>query len=246
VNTNGGLSEFNFVADYPESPKVTPLMLQRWHEITFFHWSCEPALIQQRLPGRLQVDTFDGKGWISLTPFLLKGLRPPGLPETLGLTFPETNLRTYVIGPDGPAIWFFSLDAGKLLPVAGARATFGLPYFWADMYVDIGSAENYYFSNRGGRARTKIRIAKGERITGQSPLDVFLTARFRLYSMMGTQLMTAEVEHPPWQLNHARIMEFEENVRDAMRAKLPDTDFLIHHSTGVDTKIGFPHRCFEK
>src|SRR5579871_6359463 len=148
-------------------------MLQRWHEITFFHWSCEPSLLQRRLPDQLKPDTFDGKAWISLTPFLLRGLRPPGLWEGLGLEFPETNLRTYVIGPDGPAIWFFSLDAGKLLPVAGARATFGLPYFWSDMQVDIGAHENSYFSNRGGRARTKIRIAKGERITEQSSLDIF-------------------------------------------------------------------------
>src|ERR1051326_4992061 len=113
------------------------LMLQRWHEISFFHWSCAPSLLRARVPEQLQLDTYDGKAWISLTPFLLKGLRAPMVPEFLGLDFPETNLRTYVIGPKGPGIWFFSLDAGKLLPVAGARATFGLPYFWADMHVDI-------------------------------------------------------------------------------------------------------------
>src|SRR5215475_2064168 len=112
------------------------LMLQRWHEISFFHWSCEPSLLRARVPEHLQLDTHDGKAWISLTPFFLKGLRPPLLPERVGMDFPETNLRTYVIGPEGPGIWFFSLDAGKLLPVAGARASFGLPYYWADMHVD--------------------------------------------------------------------------------------------------------------
>src|SRR5215831_17923223 len=136
------------------------LMLQRWHEISFFHWSCNPSLLRPKVPEQLQLDTYDGKGWISLTPFLLKGLRPPMLPQALGVEFPETNLRTYVIGPEGPGIWFFSLDAGKLLPVAGARASFGLPYYWADMHVDLGTGENFYFSNRGGRAKAQIRIAK--------------------------------------------------------------------------------------
>jgi uncharacterized protein len=229
---------------YPESPKVVPLMLQRWDEITFFHWSCEPALLKERLPDPLQVDTYGGKAWISLTPFVLKGLRPPVGPEALGLTFPEMNLRTYVLGPGGPAIWFFSLDAAKLLPVAGARMAFGLPYFWADMHVETGATENFYFSNRGGRAQTRIRIRKEDRIIEQSPLDVFLTARFRLYSMIRNQLVTALVEHPPWQLNRARIVQFEENVRTAMRVEFPSLDFLIHHSPGVDTKIGFPHRCY--
>jgi uncharacterized protein YqjF (DUF2071 family) len=229
---------------YPESPKVIPLMLQRWDEITFFHWSCDPAVLKQRLPDQLQVDTYGGKGWISLTPFVLKGLRPPVVPKALGLTCPETNLRTYVIGPEGPAIWFFSLDAAKLVAVAGARMTFGLPYFWSDMHVEAASTENFYFSNRGGRAQTRIRIAKEGRIIEQSPLDIFLTARFRLYSKIRRQLVTAEVEHPPWQLHRARILQFEENVRTAMRVEFPSMDFLIHHSPGVDTKIGFPRRCY--
>src|SRR5262249_11394138 len=87
-------------------------MLQRWHEISFFHWSCDPALLQPRLPPGLRIDTYDGKAWISLTPFLLKGLRPPLFPPTLGLTFPEMNLRTYAVGTKGPGIWFFSPAGG--------------------------------------------------------------------------------------------------------------------------------------
>ena len=121
---------------YPQSPIVFPVMLQRWHEIAFFHWSCEAALVQRLLPPELRVDTFEGEAWISLTPFLLTGLRPPLFPAALSLTFPEMNLRTYVVGPNGPAIWFFSLDAGRLSAVWGARALFGLPYFWAEMTAE--------------------------------------------------------------------------------------------------------------
>jgi uncharacterized protein YqjF (DUF2071 family) len=217
------------------------VMLQRWHEISFFHWSCDPALLKPRIPDELQLDTFDGKAWISLTPFLLKGLRPPVVPRALGLDFPEMNLRTYVVGPGGPAIWFFSLDAAKIVAVAGARTTFGLPYFWSDMHVDIGAVENFYFSNRGGRAKAKIRIAKEGRIEDQSPLDIFLTARFRLYSRYAGRLITAQVEHPPWELNRVRVIELEEDVRRAMRVEFPSEDFLAHHSPGTDAKIGLPH-----
>ena len=88
---------------------MTAVMVQGWHEISFLHWSCEPGALRQRIQ-RLFPDTLDGKAWISLTPFLLRALRPPLIPETLGLTFPEMNLRTYVVGPRGPGIWFFSLD----------------------------------------------------------------------------------------------------------------------------------------
>ena len=224
------------------------VMLQRWHEIAFLHWSCDPALLRSRLPRQLKADTFEGKAWVSLTPFLLTGMRPPLFPHRLGFAFPEMNLRTYVSGPNGPGIWFFSLDASQLLAVVGARAIFGLPYFRAEMSVNIRAGENVYFSERGrqvgqvGQAKARIRIAKQGPITAPSQLDVFLTARFRLYSTIRGQLITANVTHPPWQLNGARVIEFEENVRRVMGVEFPSNDFLVHHSFGVDTRIGRPSR----
>jgi uncharacterized protein len=219
---------------------LIPVMLQRWHEISFFHWSCEPGVLQRRLPSGLELDRFDGKAWISLTPFLLIGLRPPLLPRTLGFDFPEMNLRTYVVGPQGPGIWFFSLDAARLFAVVGAWATYGLPYFSARMAVDIGETQNFYSSRRASGAKATIRISKESPITEQSPLDVFLTARSRLYSTYARRLITAQVAHPPWELNRVGILEFEETVRRAMGVEFPSDQFLAHHSPGVDTKIGPP------
>jgi hypothetical protein len=215
-------------------------MLQRWHEISFFHWSCEPPVLERRLPSGLTLDIFEQKAWISLTPFLLVGLRPPVFPRALGLDFPEMNLRTYVIGPAGPGIWFFSLDAARLSAVVGARAIYGLPYYWADMRVEIRDGENSYFSSRDGQAKATIRIQKQDRIENQSRLDIFLTARFRLYSTFCGRLITAEVFHAPWELNRLRVIEFEETVRQAMAVQFPHRDFMAHHSAGVDTKIGRP------
>jgi len=187
------------------------------------------------------VDAFDGKAWIGLTPFLLAGLRPPLFPQVLGISFPETNLRTYVRGAKGPGIWFFSLDAARLSAVVGARATYGLPYHWADMEVRISAGEVIYFSNRGGRVKTRIRIAKADRIDQLSALEEFLTERYRLYSVLRSGLISAEVKHPPWSLNQARVLELEENLRRAAGLEFPGSDFLVHHSAGVDTRIGLPH-----
>jgi len=168
-------------------------MAQGWHEITFLHWSCDPQHLKPLIPSGLTIDTFEGDAWISLTPFLLHGLRPPFLPRALGLDFPEMNLRTYVVGAQGPGIWFFSLDAGKLLPVMGAKAAFGLPYFWARMSVEVTTTKNVYRSSRRNRGPTaEIQVLKGERIEQPSALDIFLTARFRLYSIH-KRLITIEV-----------------------------------------------------
>jgi uncharacterized protein YqjF (DUF2071 family) len=215
-------------------------MLQRWHEITFLHWSCDPRCLTRHLPTGLKPDLFDGKAWISLTPFLLTGLRPPFSPRWLGMDFPEMNLRTYVIGDKGPGIWFFSLDAAKLSPVIGARTAFGLPYYWASMRMDIGDTQNTYTTRRNDRTHAVITVVKQSAIERQSDLDVFLTARFRLYAVWARRLITVQVQHPAWVLRQVNVVDLDENVRRTMNVEFPHDSFLAHHSIGVDTRIGRP------
>jgi hypothetical protein len=67
-------------------------MRQTWRRLTFLHWPFAPDLIRPHIPPGLQLDTFENAAWIGLVPFEIYGT--PGLPY-----FPETNLRTYVVGP---------------------------------------------------------------------------------------------------------------------------------------------------
>jgi len=155
------------------------------------------------------------------------------------MEFPETNLRTYVLGPKGPGIWFFSLDAARAIAVAGARIAFGLPYYLAQMSDGICPTYVTYASKRD-QASVAIRIAIGPAIEQPSLLDSFLTARFRLYSMRQSKLISVEVEHPPWKLNAVRVLHFEEGLRKAAGLEHDDPPLLFHHSHGVDVKIGLP------
>jgi uncharacterized protein len=77
------------------APVRLPFMFQNWCRISFLHWPCDPLLLQARLPAGLAIDTFGRRGWVGLTPFHLRGLRPPFLPPVAWLSgFPEMNLRT--------------------------------------------------------------------------------------------------------------------------------------------------------
>jgi uncharacterized protein YqjF (DUF2071 family) len=115
-----------------------PLLHQKWKNRTFLHWAYDPADVRRALPPGLEPDTFNGKAWVGLTPFVVAGFRPTGLPPVPGLsTFPETNLRTYVRdrrGRDG--LWFLSLEVSRLATVVGARTFYWVPYHWATMRVD--------------------------------------------------------------------------------------------------------------
>ena len=101
------------------------------------------------MPAGLDLDLFAGQAWITLIPFLIAESRPVGWPPLLAARLLETNLRTYVRGPDGePGIYFWSLDASSLVAVLGARLLYGLPYFPATMSMRKEGARVDYASRR--------------------------------------------------------------------------------------------------
>ena len=73
----------------------TPVMYQRWEELLFLHWEIDADVIQQSLPPGLFVDRHQGKAYVGIVPFLMRGIRPRGLPSVPWISnFLECNVRT--------------------------------------------------------------------------------------------------------------------------------------------------------
>ncbi len=109
-------------------------MTQTWNDLLFMHYAIEPPVLRTLVPDILTLDLYGGSAWLSITPFWISNLRPPGMPSVpLISKFPELNVRTYVTYQGKPGVFFFSLDAGNLSAVWGARMFYRLPYWHADM-----------------------------------------------------------------------------------------------------------------
>jgi uncharacterized protein len=225
---------------------MTPVMYQQWRRLTFLHWRYPADVLQVLLPAGLTVQTFDGSAWVGLVPFLMVGVRPPAVPALPWLSrFPETNVRTYVTGPDGrPGIWFFSLDATRLPAVLTARAGYGLPYFWSEMTVGVRGGRLGYRSRRRwpgpAGARCDADVVPGGPVDA-GPLEQFLTARFRLYSRFAGRLVAADAEHGPWPLRAGRVGRLDQNLVQAAGLPDPAGEPLVHVSPGVSVRIGLWH-----
>jgi uncharacterized protein len=218
---------------------VLPITLQRWEKLSFLHWRYPPDLLAGRLPRGLRLDVHEGSGWVGMTPFLLS-IRPPGLPGLAAV--PETNLRTYVLGPDGaPGIWFFSLDIANPAAALAARVGYWLPYAWSEMRVRAQGEVMRYSSRRilPPGAYTSIQVQVGRRLT-PGALEDFLTARFRLFTRAGPILLKCEVRHPPWPLHSARVLRLDESLLDAAGLPPPREEPLVHFSPGVEVRAGPP------
>jgi uncharacterized protein len=226
-----------------EAPDYTgpTMMTQRWCDVAFLHWAVDPGEVAPLLPPGVRPDVHEGVTWVGLVPFRMVGagvLRGPSIPW-LG-TFPETNVRLYTVDQRGVrGIVFRSLDASRLAVVAGAQATFGLPYRWASMTVSDARDERTYATWRPHRSWVRIRTGGPMRSGG---LEDFLTARWGLHERhLGIDWYVPNV-HEPWPLHHAEVLELDDTLVAAagfpgLAARPPDH---VACSPGVSVRFGFP------
>src|SRR5262249_12997303 len=129
----------------PDRPVV---MYQSWRSLLFLHWEVAQEPLRRLLPPPLELDLFEGRAYLGLVPFTMKGIRPVYLPPVAGLSnFHETNLRTYVRLNGVPGVWFHSLDAANPVAVVLARSLFSLPYHRSRMRLDAGQEGTFSYAS---------------------------------------------------------------------------------------------------
>ena len=222
----------------PPDPWV---MTQTWHDLLFAHWPFEPEQLAPRIPAGLELDTFDGRAWLAIVPFVMTNVAPRGAPALPFVSaFPELNVRTYVRAGGKPGVFFFSLDAARTLAVWTARLMFRLPYCRAEMTVTRRGAEISYRSRRLGPDRTAEFFAV-YRPTGSpfrpqpGTLEHFLTERYCLYAYgHGGLPYRLEIHHPPWTLQPAEALISLNSMAAASGLTLPSSEPLLHFSLRQD------------
>jgi uncharacterized protein YqjF (DUF2071 family) len=230
-----------------------PVMLQGWHDLSALHWRYEPEEVQALLPNGFAVDTFDGAAWVGLIPFHMREIRHPRVGPFGPLsTFPETNVRTYVVDPAGRrGVWFFSLDVTRFIPALVARVTYNLPYCWARMSITTeptseGTTWRYTSSRRWPRGEASslvaVRVGRSLAEAETTDLDHFLTARWALGTTLLGSLMWAKVDHPQWPLHEAEALEWDETMFAAAGLRPPTDAPFVRWSPGVTVRIERPRR----
>ena len=110
-------------------PSAPWLMTQSWNDLLFAHWRVDASQMRRAVPDVFDLDLFDGEAWLGVVPFYMTNVGVRAAPALPWLSaFPELNVRTYVRVAERPGVYFFSLDAGRRLAVAAARALLNLPY----------------------------------------------------------------------------------------------------------------------
>lgn len=225
-------------------------MFMRWHALLFMHWPVPAQLLRPYIPGRLEIETFDGSAWIGVVPFLMAGVRPRMLPSVPWLSaFPELNVRTYVSDGTKPGVWFFSLDAGNPVAVEIARDMFHLPYYTARMSTRTAGHVTEYTSTRCSRFGRAARFEACYWPTGpvqlsqHGTLEAWLTERYCLYAADQRQrIWRGEIHHAPWPLQPAAADITTNTMTEWLGFWLPNMPPLLHFAQRLDVVAWLPER----
>lgn len=189
------------------SVRGEPLFFSDWLRAVFIHYEVEPEVLQPFVP--FPLDLRDGKAYISLVAFTMRGLRPKlgGLPGELLFrpvaTHGLLNVRTYVNYQGEQGICFLSEWIPNRLSAFIGPRTFGLPYRLGKL--------NYWHHHETGEVDGTVTagphcLAYSAKMSPSTPLHVcatnsleeFLMERYTAFTSFGSKRRFFRIWHPPW------------------------------------------------
>jgi uncharacterized protein YqjF (DUF2071 family) len=226
-------------------------MAQRWNNLLFAHWPVKTDVLRALVPKSLTLELYDGTAWLTITPFYLSHLRPRGLPSFPAVSeFLELNVRTYVTLGGKAGVYFFSLDAGSVLAVEGARAIYRLPYYRAEMSITPSADGSFLYSSRRtdpgapeAELLARYKPVGGEKNPEPGTLDHFLTERYCLFAADSRgAVFEAEIHHRPWPLRGADAQFDRNTMASALGISLPQQSPRLSFAEQLDVVVWPPRR----
>jgi uncharacterized protein YqjF (DUF2071 family) len=204
-------------------------MFVRWTDLLLASWRVPLEQLRDHVPRELEVDSFDGSGWVSIVPFTAEDMHFRGLPPVPGqANFFEMNVRTYVRLGDSRGVYFVSLDCpSELATLIGGRL-FHLPFKHADMSVERREREFRIASRRViARGESPADFVATFTPAGEpsvplpGTLEEFLTSRLSLFVVApDRRLYRGDIRHAPWLLQPAAVSIEINTVSEAAGLRL--------------------------
>lgn len=212
------------------------VLAMTWRYGLFAHWPVEPETLATHVPEPLDLETWNGRAWVGVLPFVLADAGIRGSPRFARLSAPGLAVRTPVTYRGEPAVFFFGIDLGaSLLSALVGRAT-GLPVSSARIRAQTdGGSVTFWSRGPDGEVRFDATYRPtGEGFTAEpGSFPYWAMERRRLYAPENGGVLGAEVAHEPWPLRPATVDVHENAVFEANGLPEPTGEPVVHYCEEV-------------
>ena len=179
-----------------------------WFDLVVLNYQVDPELLWEYVPEGTELDTFDGKTFVSLVGFRFCRTKVFGkVAVPFHGDFAEVNLRFYVRREvDGElrrGVVFVAEIVPRRLIAATARLAYGENYVRLPMryIVEQGGrrmAVDYAFRLKGNWCHLWAESETRAVVPSEGSFERFITEHYWGYSRRGKETLEYQVEHPPW------------------------------------------------
>ncbi len=210
-------------------PKV--FLTAEWRYLAMLNYEIDPAALAPLIPRGTELDSFDGKTFVSIVAFLFLNTRVAGIPIPFHQNFEEVNLRFYVRrkADDGwrrGVVFIKELVPRKAIAFV-ARKFYNENYVALPMSHQIekvrGDVESVLYSWRlNGRENIlKLAVHGPAQTLVNGSIQEFITEHYWGYARQRDgSTMEYRVEHPRW-----RVWESKRNEFNCQAAELYGENF---------------------
>jgi len=230
-----------------------------WRDLAMLNHAVDPALLEPFVPRGTELDTFDGRTFVSLVGFRFINTRVLGVPVPAHRAFEEVNLRIYVRrqvqGETRRAVTFIRELVPRPMIAAVARLTYNEPYRSAPMRHEItggavaDSSRSVEYSWRLGSDWAGLQVdadGAGAEAAAGSEAE-FITEHYWGYTRQRDgSSVEYRVEHPRWRVwpaTTSRVFGDLSAVYGDSFARIlerPATSAFIADGSAV--RVGWPKR----
>jgi uncharacterized protein len=191
-------------------PSRRVFLSAEWRDLLMLNYEVDPALLKVHTPRGTELDSFDGRTFVSLVGFRFLRTRLFGFcPVPFHSDFDEVNLRLYVRRREGATVRRGVVFIREIVPkwavAQVARLVYGENYSRFPM--------RHFIKNDGTRLDAEYQwkaVGLWCRLCGQASgssvqpkegsLEQFITEHYWGYSARGRDCLEYEVTHVPWKV----------------------------------------------
>ena len=199
----------------PALPDRRAFLTARWEKLCLVTYAVDPARLTPLMHSSLELDTREGKAFVSLVAFDFLQTRVLGIPWPGYRNFPEVNLRFYVRHGDQRGVVFIREYVPKRLIAWIARSLYNEPYRSAPMRSAWGESSN------GNQLRHELEIggsvhslevdlgAEVLRPPEDSTAHFFKEHSWGFGQSRGGKLLRYQVWHPIWETRRVKALRMD-------------------------------------
>lgn len=200
-----------------------PFLTAEWRNLLMANYLIEPTALKPYLPCRTELDTFNGKHYVSLVGFLFANTKVLGFSFPFHRTFEEVNLRFYVRYKEEGA-WKRGVVFVKEI-VPKHAISFIANTLYGENYATHQMKHEWKMSEAGFEVSYEWKVANEwnylKAITEKTPSPLvegseeeFITEHYWGYTFVDQNCAgTYQVTHPRWNVHKVRTCDINCNAR---------------------------------